>query len=95
MYGLGDVEDGLGVVDVSLEGCLAQQEVVQDEPGDGLGLFHVEAELRADPCRDLGAQDGVVAAAAFGYVVQEHGHVEGAAGLQVLDEAAGDRGYVG
>ena len=94
MDGFGDVEDGFRIVYVAFEGCVAQQEMVQDQPGDGFGFFHVQAELRADLGGYFCTEYGVVAAAAFGDIVQEHCHVEGAAGLQVFYQTAGDWGYV-
>ena len=52
LHGLGEVEDGLGVVDVALEGGLADQQVVQHQPGDGLGLLGATGRARADLLRD-------------------------------------------
>ncbi len=62
-----------------------------DEPGDGLGLFGREAEARPELFRDLRAQHRVIAAAAFGDVVQQHRKIERAARIDRREEARRQR----
>ena len=62
-----------------------------DQPGDGLGLALGEAEPRAQGARDLGAEHAMIAAAALGDVVQQHGDIEDAARRDPLEQAGGER----
>ena len=71
--------DGLGIVDIALEGGVAHQQVIQHQPGDLLGLLIAEAQPRAQLLGDLGAEFRMIAAAALGDVVQQHGEIEHAA----------------
>ena len=56
LHDVGEVADGLGVADVAAEGDRAHQQVVLDEPGDGLGLGRAQAEARAERARDARAR---------------------------------------
>ena len=47
--GVGEVENGLGVVDVALERGLAQQQMMQHQPGDRFGLLGASGPARARP----------------------------------------------
>ena len=91
----GEIGDGLGIVDVALEGGLAHQQVVAHQPVDGLGLLGGEAEARAELLRHFGAQFRMVAAAALGDVVQHHREIEHAARQHLMHHAAGDRRLLG
>ena len=71
-----EILDRLGIGEVALERGRGHQQMMADQPGDGLGLGGVEAEARAELQRDLGADDAVVAAAALGDVVQQHRDIE-------------------
>jgi hypothetical protein len=88
--GVGQVEDGLGIVDIALERGLAQQQVMQHQPGDHFGLLGGQAERGPTSAR-FGAEFGMVAAAALGDIVQQHADIKRAAGLQMIDQAGGDR----
>ena len=82
-----EILDRLGVGEVALERRRRQQQVVADEPGDGLRLCRIETEARAQLERDLGAEHAVVAAAALGDVVQQHRDVEHPARRDLLEDA--------
>ena len=89
------IEDRLRVVDIALEGRLAEQKVMEHTPGNHFGLLGRQTEQRAKRQRDLSAQHRMIAAAPLGDVVQQNGGVEGAAGLQVIDDAGCDRRRIG
>ena len=71
-----EILDRLGIGEVALERGRRHQQMIAHQPGDGLGLGRVEPEARAELQRDLGAEHAMVAAAALGDVVQQHGDVE-------------------
>ncbi len=65
--------------------------MMQHQPGDGLGLLGRETDARAELARDLGAELGMVAAAALGDVVQQERHVERAPRLHLVDHLGRER----
>jgi hypothetical protein len=79
--GIDDIDqvlNGLVVFDVPPEGQAAEIQVVAHQPFDRLGLFRGQAQPRAQPAGDAGAEIGMVAAAALGDVVQHQGDIEAA-----------------
>src|SRR5579864_2900192 len=71
-----EILDCLGIGKVALEGGRGNEEVMADQPRDGLGLRRVEPESRAELQRNLSANVAVVAAAALGDVVEQNGDIE-------------------
>ncbi len=67
--------DGLWVVQVTLLGDAAHDQMFAHHPLDGLAFLLVQAELRADPLGDPRPEDRVVPAAALGDVVEQHAHI--------------------
>ena len=90
----GEAADGLGIVDVELEGGAAHQQMPAHEPGDRLGLLGAEAEARTELLRHLLAQHRMVAAAALGDVVQQHGEIERAARIDRRHQRGRERQLV-
>ena len=90
--GVGEVQNRFRVVDVARKRGLAEEQMVQDEPGDHFGFLGGQAQGGPDMQRDFGAQFGMVAAAAFRDVVQQKRHVERAARLHLVDQRARHRG---
>ena len=64
--------------------------MMQHQPGDGLGFLRRQAQLGADLLRHLGAQFGMIAAAALGDVVQQGRHIQRTARLQLRQKFAGN-----
>jgi hypothetical protein len=94
LHGLHQPGEGLdrpGVVQVALEGSIAHGQVVQHQPGDGLGLLPAEAQARAEPLGNLGALLRVVAGPALGDVVQQQGEVEHLAGQHLVHHLGRNR----
>ena len=72
----GEGVDGLGIHQVALEGGARHGEVVAHQPRHGLGLGGAQPQARPELQGDVGAQHRVIAAAALGDVVQQHGEIE-------------------
>jgi hypothetical protein len=68
--------DGLGIVEVALEGGIAHQQMIANQPGDLLRLLLAEAEPRAKAQGEIGPQLRVIAAAPLGDVMQQHREIE-------------------
>ena len=66
---------------------MAHQQVIEDQPGDQLGLVLVQAEARTQLARHLRAEDGMVPLAALGDVVKQCGDICDAARIDLVDEA--------
>ena len=91
----GEVEDGLAVVEVARLGGHAHQEMMLDQPGDGLGLRRGEAEARAELPGDPGAGDRVILRPALGDVVEEERDIEDDPVLDAGEDLARQRMRVG
>ena len=91
LHQIGEVADGLGVVEVAALGEGAHHQMMLDEPGRGLGLGRREAEPRAELARDAGAGMRMILVAALGDVVQEGRDVERAAIVDGADDLGRDR----
>ena len=82
----GKVFDGLGIGNIAALGRVAHGEMLLDQPGDPVGFGRGQAEARAQPAGDRGADERMVLRAALADVVQEGGHIEDAAALDGLDD---------
>ena len=71
-----EIEDGLVIGQVALEGGGRHQQVITHQPGDGLGLRGGQAQARAEMLRHFRTQYAVVAAAPLGDVMQQHRDIE-------------------
>ena len=73
---MNEVLDGLGISEVALKCSRREKQVVAHQPCDGFGLRLVEPEPRAQLQRDLCADNAMVAAAAFGDVVEQYRDIQ-------------------
>ena len=93
-HGGGESGDHVGVRDVLFLGSAGHRQVVQDQPGDQLGVFGGDRMLCTEfACID-GAELGVSAAATFGDVVEEGGDIEHPRVFEVADQLAAERVFV-
>ena len=91
LHEIGEVADGLRVVQVAALGEGAHHQMMLDEPGRGLGFRRGETEPRPKLARDAGADLRMVLVAALGDVVQEGCDVERAAIVDGADDLGRDR----
>ncbi len=91
LHHLGEIEDRLEVRQVALERRRRHQQMEAHQPGDGLGLGRRQAEARAQPPRDFGAEDRMVATAALGDVVEQHRDIERAARHDLVQQDGRER----
>ena len=93
----GEILDGLAVGQVARLRHGRHDEVLLDQPGDGVGVGGRQAEARAEGARDPGAGDRVVLDPALGDVVQEQRDVEQRAvlGQDLLHQIVGEREFIG
>ena len=81
-----EILDRLGIGEVALERGRGQEEVVADEPRDGLGFGGVETETGAELQSDLGPDFAVIAATPLGDVVKQHRRIEDPARADLLHD---------
>ena len=79
--------DRLGIGEVALLCGMAHQQMVQDQPGDQLGLAFAKAEARAQFTRHIRTEDRVIASATLGDIVQESGDIGDPARRDLVDQA--------
>ena len=73
---MNEIFDCLRVRQVALERGRGHQQVMPDQPGDGLGLRCIQPKARPKLQSNLGADLAMVSAASLGDVVQEHRDIE-------------------
>jgi hypothetical protein len=83
----------IGVGQVFLLGDLRHDQVVFDQPDDQFGVFLAQAVVDAE-FAGVGAQLGMVAAAALGDVVEEGGDIEQPGAFEFAGDARA-QGFVG
>ncbi len=86
--------NGLRVGQVALEGDRRQQQMLLHQPGHGIGFRSRQPEARPQPPGNAGAQRAVVAAAALGDIVQQHGDIEHPARHQLADDGRSQRQFL-
>ena len=91
MHEVGEVADGLGIVQVAALGKLAHHQMILDQPDRRLGLGRGEAQAASQLLRDSRTGLRMVLVAPFGDVVQEGGHVQRAAIVDGADDVGRDR----
>ena len=85
----------LGVADVFLLRGARHHQMHVHQPGDQFAVGLVEAVLTAETSRIDSAEFGVVAAAALGNVVKQRGQIKQFGFVEVRDQPAGEREFVG
>ena len=94
LHDMGEIEDGLEVVEVAHLRRLAHQQMMADEPGDRLGLRRRQAEARAQRQCDPLAGDGVMLVPALGDVVEKGRDIERAPAGQRAEDLGRERVFV-
>ena len=84
-------EDRLAVAKIAPLRRIGHDEMVFDEPGDGLGLGVAEAKARTERARDRGAGDRMILDAPLGDVVQEQRDDQRGAVVDRQQDFAGQR----
>ena len=79
LHHIGEIENGLEVVEIAHLCGLAHQEMMADEPGHGFGLGCREAKSRAQGLRHPLAGDGMAFLASLGDVMEEDSDIENTA----------------
>ena len=91
LHYLHEIEDGLIVGEIALEGRGRHEQMIAHQPGYGLCLRRRQAKARAERVGDVRAQYAVVAAPTLGNVMQQHRDIEDAARQQFAHQVGSER----
>ena len=90
-----EIADGLGIVDIPFECCIAHQQMIAHQPGHGFGLGRVQTQQRPPFIGHFGPQYRMVAVAAFGHIMEKHRQIQNVSAVNLVDDRGGQRQGLG
>ena len=91
---LGKVRDRLGIVKIAAKCRRAEQQMMPDQPGDGLDLVLAQAQSGPRLNDQIGTDLGMMAIAPFAEVMEEEGQIEFDPGQDMGNETGRQRQFV-